>query len=249
MRRYDDKVVVVTGATAGIGTATARRLALEGATLVLGGRNAAAGAALADELGEQRAVFVKGDLRDDRTAGELVQAAIDRHGRLDALVNNAGIDHAGDMLETPMAELRELFEVNVFAAIRMLQAAGRAMRERGGAIVNVSSRLAVIGVPGMGMYSASKGALLSLTHAAAIELAPLGIRVNAVAPGMTLGPMYEAWAAQAGEEVVGAASAAIPQGRFGTPEEVAAAIAFLGSDDAAHVTGASLPVDGGYTAA
>jgi NAD(P)-dependent dehydrogenase (short-subunit alcohol dehydrogenase family) len=104
-------------------------------------------------------------------------------------------------------------------------------------------------VPTMALYSASKGALLSLTRGAAIELAPQGIRVNAVAPGQTSTPLFEAWAAAEGEEVAARAAAAIPQGRLATPEEVAAAIAYLASDEAAHVTGASLPVDGGYTAA
>ena len=184
-----------------------------------------------------------------RFTGRVVAEAMERHGRLDVLVNNAAIDHTGDVLETPIEEVRELFDVNVFGAMHMLQAAGRAMRDRGGAIVNVTSRLASIGVPSMAMYGAAKGALLSLTRGAAVELAPQRIRVNAVAPGMTRTPLFEAWAAAEGAEVADAAAAAIPQGRFATPEEVAAAIAFLASDEAAHITGASLPVDGGYTAA
>jgi NAD(P)-dependent dehydrogenase (short-subunit alcohol dehydrogenase family) len=246
--RFTGKVVAVTGATAGIGTAAARRLAAEGGALVLTGRNRDSGEALLAELGEERTIFVAGDVRERTTADRVVAAALERHGRLDVLVNNAAMDHTGDVLETPIEEVRELFEVNVFGALHMLQAAGRAMRGRGGAIVNVSSRLASIGVPTMAMYSAAKGAILSLTRGAAVELAPERIRVNAVAPGMTRTPLFEAWAAAEGADVVGAAAAAIPQGRFGTPEEVAAAIAFLASDEAAHITGASLPVDGGYTA-
>jgi NAD(P)-dependent dehydrogenase (short-subunit alcohol dehydrogenase family) len=247
--RFTGKVIAVTGATGGIGTAAARRLAAEGGALVLTGRNRDSGAALLAELGEGRTTFVAGDVRERATADRVVAAALEHHGRLDVLVNNAAMDHTGDVLETPMGEVRELFEVNVFGALHMLQAAGRAMRGRGGAIVNVSSRLASIGVPTMAMYSAAKGALLSLTRGAAVELAPERIRVNAVAPGMTRTPLFEAWAAAEGSDVVGAAAAAIPQGRFATPEEVAAAIAFLASDEAAHITGASLPVDGGYTAA
>jgi NAD(P)-dependent dehydrogenase (short-subunit alcohol dehydrogenase family) len=245
--RFTGKVVVVTGATAGIGSATARRLAAEDATLVLTGRNRDAAEALLADL--EKASFVDGDVRERATADRVVASALERHGRLDVLVNNAAIDHTGDVLEALIEEVRALFDVNVFGAIHMLQAAGRAMRGRGGAIVNVTSRLASIGVPTMAMYSAAKGALLSLTRGAAVELAPDGIRVNAVAPGMTRTPLFEAWAAAEGREVVDAAAAAIPQGRFATPEDVAAAIAFLASDDAAHITGASLPVDGGYTAA
>jgi NAD(P)-dependent dehydrogenase (short-subunit alcohol dehydrogenase family) len=246
---FTDKVVAVTGATAGIGAVTARRLAAEGATLVLTGRNRESAEALLAELGEERTAFVAGDVRERSTADRVVGTAVERHGRLDVLVNNAAIDHTGDVLETPIEEVRALFDVNVFGAIHMLQAAGRAMRGRGGAIVNVTSRLASIGVPTMAMYSAAKGALLSLTRGAAVELAPDGIRVNAVAPGMTRTPLFEAWADAEGGDVVARAAAAIPQRRFGTPEEVAAAIAFLASDEAAHITGASLPVDGGYTAA
>jgi NAD(P)-dependent dehydrogenase (short-subunit alcohol dehydrogenase family) len=249
LRRFTGKVIAVTGATAGIGTATARRLAAEGGTLVLSGRNRASGEALLAELGEARAAVVAGDVRERSTADRVVAAAVEQYGKLDVLVNNAAVDHTGDVLETPIEEVRALFDVNVFGAMHMLQAAGVAMRGRGGAIVNVSSRLASIGVPTMAMYSAAKGALLSLTRAAAVELARERIRVNAVAPGMTRTPLLEAWAATEGRDVVAGAADAIPQGRFATPEEVAAAIAFLASDDASHITGASLPVDGGYTAA
>jgi NAD(P)-dependent dehydrogenase (short-subunit alcohol dehydrogenase family) len=134
----------------------------------------------------------------------------------------------------------------------MLQAAGRVMaRGGGGAIVNVSSRLASIGVPTMSVYSASKGALLALTRAAAVELAPQGIRVNAVAPGMTRTSLFEAWlAAEPDREAsLGRVLGGIPQQRLAEPGDVAAAIAYLASDESGHVTGASLPVDGGYTAA
>lgn len=249
--RLAGKVALVTGATAGIGEVTAHRLAAEGASIVLTGRSAERGELVRKALGES-AVLVVGDLAEEATSQHCVDAALDRFGRLDVLVNNAALDHTGDVLETPEAELRQLFEVNVFAAIRMLQVAGRAMRAgSGGSIVNVSSRLATIGVASMALYSASKGAIAALTRGAAVELAPHGIRVNAVAPGMTRTPLYETWVA--GQDDPDAVEretiAKIPQGRLAEPGDVAAAIAYLASADSAHVTGASIPVDGGYTAA
>jgi NAD(P)-dependent dehydrogenase (short-subunit alcohol dehydrogenase family) len=161
------------------------------------------------------------------------------------------MDHTGDLLAVEHSEVRRVIEVNFLGACWFLQAAGRAMHSRGGAIVNVTSRLASIGVPTMAIYSASKGALLALTRAAAVELAPLGIRVNAVAPGFTATPLFDAWLAEQPDhaEALRSALHGIPQGRLGTPEDVAAAVAFLAADESAYVTGASLPVDGGYTAA
>ena len=127
--RLEGKVAIVTGATGGIGAATARRVAGEGCLLVLGGRSAEPGTALAAELD---AAFVPADLRVDETPERLVGAAIERFGRLDILAKNAANDHTGDLLNTLMDEVRPLFEVNVFAALRMLQAAGRAMSRQGG---------------------------------------------------------------------------------------------------------------------
>lgn len=250
MRRLEGKTAIVTGATMGIGEAVARRLDEEGARQVLVARGRERGVALAAELGE-RARFLEGSVTDSATAEAAVDAAAELGG-LDVLVNNAGIDFTGDLLQTREQDVRRIFETNFFGACWMLLAAARAMRANGGgSIVNLTSRLASIGVPTMGIYSASKGALLSLTRAAAVELAPQGIRVNAVAPGLTATPLFEEWIGeQADPEGFRAkVQETIPQRRFGRPEEVAAAVAYLAADESAHVTGASIPIDGGYTAA
>jgi NAD(P)-dependent dehydrogenase (short-subunit alcohol dehydrogenase family) len=200
-----------------------------------------------------RVATVAGDVTDPRTAQRAVVAAEALGGGVDILVNNAGLDHTGDLLEVPEDEVRRTLEVNFFGALWMLQHAGRAMSESpaGGAIVNVTSRLASVGVPTMGIYGASKGALLALTRHAAVELADKGIRVNAVAPGFTDTSLFREWLAEQRDPVAArvAAEEAIPQRRLGTPEEVAAAVAFLASAEAAHVTGSSIAVDGGFTAA
>jgi NAD(P)-dependent dehydrogenase (short-subunit alcohol dehydrogenase family) len=250
-RRFGGKVAIVTGGTSGIGAATCRRLVAEGATVLLTGRSQQRAEVLLRELGPT-AHFLAVDQTEPGSGGRIVCHAVSRYGRLDALVNAAAIDHTGDLLETPLDEVRALFEINVFATLDVLQASGRAMRAAGGgAIVNVTSRLASIGVPTMSIYGASKGALLALTRAAAVELAQHGVRVNAVAPGITRTPLIEAWLAAQDDPCATErdATAAIPQGRFAEPADVAAAIAYLASDEAAHVTGTSLAVDGGYTAA
>jgi NAD(P)-dependent dehydrogenase (short-subunit alcohol dehydrogenase family) len=248
MRGLSGKTAIVTGATAGIGRAVSARLVAEGARVVIVARGEPDGQRLLAELPDGRAAFVPGDVADPSTAAAAVRVAADQFGSLDVLVNNAGIDHTGELLRTPIRDVRRVFDVNFFGALTMLQIAGRTMTD-GASIINVTSRLAAIGVPTMALYGASKGALDALTRHAAVELAPLGIRVNAVAPGLTATPLVTAWLAglPAGEEE--RAKRAIPQGRFGTPDEVAATIAFLASDEALHITGASIAVDGGYTSA
>jgi NAD(P)-dependent dehydrogenase (short-subunit alcohol dehydrogenase family) len=244
MSRFAGRTAILTGYSRGIGAVTASRLAAEGADLVLVGRRPT-------DLGLPREpAVVTGDITEQATAAAAVAAALDRYGRLDVLVNNAGMDYAGDLLEATEAEVRRVFDTNFFGALFMLQAAAREM-EPGGSIVNVTSRLAVIGVETMTVYGASKGALSSLTRGAAIDLAPRGIRVNAVAPGMTATPLFEEWVAGQGdpEATRREVESRIPQGRLATPDDVAAAILFLASDEAGHITGTSLPVDGGYTAA
>jgi NAD(P)-dependent dehydrogenase (short-subunit alcohol dehydrogenase family) len=250
-RRLEGKTAIVTGATEGIGAAISRLFAEEGARLVLVARRPVPAEGLAAELGEETAAAVAGDVADPATSERAVDEAERRFGAVDILVNNAGLDLSGvPLLETTIADARRIFDVNVFGCLQMLQAAAEAMREHGGVIVNVTSRTALVGLPGSAVYGASKGALESLTRAAAIEFAPYGIRVNAVAPGLTETPMVAAWLAEQADPPAfrERVTADIPQRRLATAEEVATAICYLASDAAASITGASLSVDGGYTA-
>jgi NAD(P)-dependent dehydrogenase (short-subunit alcohol dehydrogenase family) len=234
----------VTGASRGVG-ASAVDIFLSTGTRVV-----AVSRALPGRRTEQL-LDVSADLADPASAERVVSAALEAFGRLDGLVNNAGLDLAKPLLETTVDEAQRIFAVNALAPLWMIQAATPALAERGGAIVNVTSRLAHVGVPEMAVYGASKGALRALTHGAAVELGPVGVRVNAVAPGMTETPLFREWVESRPDPGLARAEveARIPLGRLATPEDVAKAIVFLVSDDAAHITGVTLPVDGGYTAA
>lgn len=245
-----DRIALVTGGTSGIGLAIAERLIADGLEVVVTGRCAQRAQDAVDRLGPH-GHFHQGDLVTEEAAQAAVTWTLDTFGRLDVLVNNAGRRHAGTILDTPLHEIVEVFGINTFAVMAMTRAAARAMiPQQQGAIVNLSSRLASIGVPTLSTYSASKGAILAYTRAAAIELAPHGIRVNAVAPGMTKTPLIEDWLGdqEDPEASLNGVLDGTPLKRLATPEDVAAAVAFLASPDAAHITGASLPVDGGYTA-
>jgi NAD(P)-dependent dehydrogenase (short-subunit alcohol dehydrogenase family) len=251
MQRLSGKTAIVTGGTMGIGEAVVRRFAEEDARLVVVARNAERGEQLAAELGPDRVRFVAGDVTDPAVSDAAVSAA-EALGGVHVLVNNAAIDFTSDLFATDDDDVRRVFETNFFGAYFMLTRVARAMKAGGGgSIVNVSSRVASIGVPSMVVYGATKGALLALTRGAAVELAPHGIRVNAVAPGLTATPLVDAWIGQQDDPATFGAAIAdtIPQRRIGTPEEVAAAIAYLAADESGHVTGASIPIDGGYTAA
>jgi NAD(P)-dependent dehydrogenase (short-subunit alcohol dehydrogenase family) len=251
--RLAGKVAVVTGATEGIGRAIAEAFVDEGARVTLVARRARPGLELAAELGAGRASFVEGDVADLATADRAVADALARFGGLDVLVNNAALDLSGvPLFETTPDQAREVFEVNVFGAFWMLLACARVMAERGGgSIVNLTSRLGLVGLAGSAWYGASKGALHALTRGAAVEWARAGIRVNSVAPGLTETPMIATWIDAHDDPAAfrRLREETIPLRRFSTPEEVAAAVVYLASDEAASVTGASISVDGGYTAA
>lgn len=247
--RLAGKTAIVTGGTRGIGRAIVRRFVAEGANVLVVARDADFRELQAD-LGDSRLACRHGDVASEDTARDAVAEATSRFGGLHVLVNNAGVDWTGDLMEATMADFERVIAVNLFGAFLMLREAASHMRHSGGSIVNVTSRTASVGVPSMSLYSASKGAVASLTRSAAIEWAPLGIRVNAVAPGLTDTPLAQAWFDGQPDPLSfrKGVEATIPQRRLATPEDVAAAVLFLASDESTHITGATLAVDGGYTA-
>ncbi|MGH6644106.1 MAG: SDR family oxidoreductase [Bradyrhizobium sp.] len=239
---FADERILVTGATKGIGRATAILLASRGAKVVAVGRNEEELESLAAEIGCETMAVDLGDAEATRKAAKALQP-------IDRLVNNAGTTTLQSFLETSLDAFDELMAVNVKAALIFGQETARSLIARGkrGAIVNVSSTASYYGVVDHAAYCASKGALDSLTTVMAVELAPLGIRVNVVNPVVTLTPMaVKAWSDPAKS---GAMLKRIPAGRFVEPVEVAEAIAYLLSERAAMINGVSLPVDGGFRAA
>jgi meso-butanediol dehydrogenase/(S,S)-butanediol dehydrogenase/diacetyl reductase len=250
VQRFEGRVVIVTGAASGIGRATAERLAAEGATVVAVDRDAdglaATEKAVADAgtAGAGVAGLI-GDVGDPATAAEAVRTATEQHGRLDALVNNAGILRFEHSHEVAAVDWDQVLRVNLTGTFQFCQAALPVMCAAGkGAIVNVSSTAALFAHPWAAAYAASKGGVLALTRTLAIEYARQGVRVNAVCPGSIDTPITGAFTVPEGADPKLVRRIMSPTGPSG-PEPVAAAIAYLASDDALHVNGADLRVDGG----
>ena len=241
MFRLDNKSALVTGASGGIGTGIARALHAQGATVVLSGTRREALDALAAELGE-RAFVCPADLRDPAAAEALIDAAEAAAGPLSILVNNAGLTR--DMLAMRMSDesWQTVLDVDLSAPFRLARAALRGMvRRRSGRIISISSIVGATGNAGQANYAAAKAGLVGMTKALAQEVASRGITVNVVAPGFIVTPMTDALNEAQKARLTGA----IPLGRLGQPADVAAAVIYLASDEAAWVTGATLHVNGG----
>jgi NAD(P)-dependent dehydrogenase (short-subunit alcohol dehydrogenase family) len=247
--RLAGRVAVVTGAGSGIGLATARRFAREGARVVAVDINTEAGKAAADETGGE---FVACDVSDEAAVRDLFDGVVARHGRLDIAFNNAGISPPEDdsILDTDLDAWRRVQEVNLTSVYLCCKAALPPMRARGkGSIINTASFVALMGAATSQIaYTASKGGVLAMTRELGVQFAREGIRVNALCPGPVATPLLmELFAAD--PERAARRLVHVPMGRFAQPEEIAAAVAFLASDDASFVTASTFVVDGGITGA
>jgi 3-oxoacyl-[acyl-carrier protein] reductase len=241
MFRLDGKAALVTGASGGIGAAIARTLHAQGAVVALSGTRRDALDTLAAELGE-RAFVCPADLREAAAAEALVEAAEQAAGPLAILVNNAGMTRDTLALRMSDADWQVVLDVDLSAPFRLARAALRGMlRRRAGRIINISSIVGTTGNAGQANYSAAKAGLIGMTKALAQEIAPRGITVNAVSPGFVATAMTDKLSEQQRTKLTDT----IPLGRIGRPEDVAAAVAYLASDEAGWVTGTTLHVNGG----
>jgi len=249
--RFEGRVAIVTGAASGIGAATATRLHAEGASVVIADLDAGHAASVADGLGE-RAMAVGCDVSRRDQVQAMVAAALDRFGRVDVLHANAGTPFSGPIESVDEATFERVLGVNLAGAFWSAQAVVPQMRSQGsGVIVFTSSLQGVIARPSYTPYTAAKHGVIGLMKGLALELAPHGIRVNAICPAATETPMLAGFLGGMGsvpDEALERFRASIPLGRLATPEDSAAAVAWLASDDAAMVTGHTLVLDGGTTA-
>ncbi|HAL62413.1 MAG TPA: hypothetical protein DCP08_08420 [Chloroflexi bacterium] len=245
--RFTDKVAIVTGSSRGMGKATALALAREGAKVVIVDIDPSKGEDVVRGIEKPggEAIFLRADVSKRADVERMVQATLDRFGKIDILVNNAGIHDGASFTEEKEEMWQRLFRVNVMGTVLPSQGVvPEMMKRKKGKIVHISSKAAVVGEPYHAAYSASKGAVLALTRAMAIELAPYNITVNALCPGPTYTDMLlKATDAAQREDL----TASVPLGRLGQPEDIAGAVLYLASEESDWCTGQAISVDGGMS--
>jgi len=245
---FEGKVALVTGGTSGIGKTTAIEFARAGAKVVLTGRREKEGAEVVREIKKAGGdgAFVRADVARDADVKAMVSFTVDKYGKLDVAVNNAGVEWKGSLDQATEAEYRRIFDINVWGVLNSMRHEIPAMlKTGGGAIVNTSSVAGHVGLAQVSVYIASKHAVEGLTKSVALEFAKQNIRVNAVAPGVIATEMFDRFA---GDELRDQLVSIVPVGRVGAGEEIAAAVLYLASDAAKFTTGTSLVVDGGFIA-
>jgi len=242
--RLRDRTAIVTGAGSGFGAGIARRFAQEGARIMVADRDAAAAQAVAGEIGGLAQVV---DVADGETVAAMREAAMDAWGRIDILVNNAGVTHLPMAMEdVPEDEFDRVFAVNCKSVYHAAREIVPLMKEAGrGSIVNVASTAALSPRPRLSWYNASKGWMVTATKAMAVELAPSGVRVNALCPVAGETPLLKSFMGEDTPEMRAKFLSTIPLGRFSQPEDLGNAALFLASDEASLITGVTLEVDGG----
>lgn len=247
--KLKDKVAVITGGSSGFGAAFAHRFYAEGASVAVADIDADNGERLVRDLGS-RAVFIKADVSRESDVAAMVAATVERFRRLDIVMNNAGIASPKEhLVDQDEAFFDKLFAVNVKSMYLVCRHAVPALKlAKGGCIINTASTSALKPRPQNVLYAASKGAILSFTKALSVELAPDNIRVNALTPVAARTPLFMDFVGSNSENVIADIESRIPLGRLCEPKDMAACAAFLASDEAAYLTGVSLPVDGGWTA-
>lgn len=239
----NDKIAIVTGGSTGIGKAIVEKYLEYGAEVVIANRSEEAGRETAAELGCD---FQQCDVSDYEQVQHLVDSTIDEYDRLDAMVNNAGIGRVGTVEDMTLKDWTDVIQINLTGVMYGARAALPYLKQTDGCIINIASIYGLVGGPGAAAYSAAKGGVVNLTREIAVDYASDGVRVNCICPGFVETPMTDEYLDQ--EQFYEFVHGQTPMGRVAQPEEIGGIAMFLASDEASYITGANIPVDGGWTA-